>query len=395
LTTVIELKCPYCQNSLSSEEYQLALLKFKKNAEDEFNAKLIKERLDFEQELRSLKENNKLEIENIKNQTLRDLSVQYESQISTLKNENDKLQKLKEKEIDQIVGQRTSDMEEELYQKDNEIKELHNKFRNIKQEAMANAINSLQTEIDIQKDKVLQKEIQIKRAQEETEKLRRQLYDVQAEIKGEVGEINLLDKLKNAFQQDIINRTSRGVECGDVIHQIKLPSGNLLDTKIVYDNKNASTVTSNDLEKAKKYMQIHHTEHVIIVSKNLPKREIKNGLFGEIRGILLVHPSIIVEVAYQIRKAIIDLSRLSMSCNEKNTKQSKIYEYITSREFNHLIENICIINKLNQQIQNEEERQHNSIWKKRKKLDQQLKSLYFDISNGINSIIEDDFVTDK
>ncbi len=67
------------------------------------------------------------------------------------------------------------------------------------------------------------------------------------------------------------------------------------------------------------------------VSKNLPKREIKNGLFGEICGILLVHTSIIVEVAFQIRKTIIDLSRLSMSDNEKNSKQSQIYEYITSR----------------------------------------------------------------
>lgn len=393
MTTVIELKCPYCRNSLSSEEYQLALLKFQKDAEDEFNANLKKERLHFEQELRSLKESNKIETEKIKNQTLRDLSHHYESQISSLKNENDKLQRLNEKEINRIVDQRTSDIEEELYKKDNEIQELHNRFQNIKQEAMANAIDSLQTEIDIQKDKVLQKEIQIKRAQEETEKLRRQLSDVQSEIKGEVGEINLLDKLKNAFPQDIINRTSRGVECGDVIHQIKLPSGNLLDTKIVYDNKNASTVTLKDLEKTKKYMQIHQTEHVIIVSKNLPKREIKNGLFGEIHGILLAHPSIIVEVAFQIRKAIIDLSRLSMSCNEKNSKQSQIYEYITSKEFSHSIENICIIFKLSQQIQNEEEKQHNTLWKKRKKLDQQLQSLYFDISNGVSSIIEGNSMT--
>lgn len=393
MTTIIEQKCPYCKNSLSSEEYQLALLKFKKQAEEELNYKIKKERLDFEQVIKTLNTRHKEELEAIKNHTLEDLHHRYEGQISTLKNENEMLRRQKEKEISQLVELRTSEIEEELYKKDSEIQKLHVKIQDIKQDAMADAIATLQTEIDFQKDRVIQKEIQIKRAQEETEKLRRQLNDAQSELRGEVGELNLFDKLNGAFQQDILNRTTRGAECGDIIHQIKLPSGKVLDTKIVYDNKNANTVTSKDLEKAKKYMQIHQTEHVIIVAKNLPKKEIKNGLFGEIQGILLIHPSIIVEVAYQIRKAIIDLSRISMSYDEKNSKQSKIYEYITSREFNHLVENICIIYKINQQIQNEEEKQHNTIWKKRKKLDQQLQSLYFDISNGINSIIEDDYIS--
>jgi hypothetical protein len=392
MTTVIELKCPYCKNSLSSEEYQLALDKFRKDAEEDFNSKISKERSDFDKLNKIRDVNHKAEIESIKNQILKTVEIRYEQEISSLKNENELLRMHQDNEINQLVEQKTSEMEEELYKKDAEIQDLNKIVQNMKQEAMTEALSILQPEIDIQKERVLQKEIQIKRAQEETEKLRRQLNDVQSEIRGEVGELNLFDKLKNAFQQDILSRTLRGTECGDIIHQIKLPSGNLLDTKIVYDNKNASTVTSKDLEKALKYMQIHQTEHVIIVSKNLPKREIKNGLFGEIRGILLVHPSILIEVAFQIRKAIIDLSRISMSCEEKKTKQSKIYEYIISREFNHLVENICVIYKLNQQIQNEEERQHNTLWKKRKKLDQQLQSLYFDISNGINSIIEGDSI---
>ena len=66
-------------------------------------------------------------------------------------------------------------------------------------------------------------------------------------------------------------------------------------------------MTPGDITKAKKYQEIHGTRYVIIVSSNLPKRDVKSGLLGDWDGIYLVHPSIIVSFAKYLRNAIVEL----------------------------------------------------------------------------------------
>ena len=63
------------------------------------------------------------------------------------------------------------------------------------------------------------------------------MAQTQSELKGEVGELNLFDTLKNAFEQDFVERSQRGSAYGDVIQRIKMPSGVILENTIVYDNK--------------------------------------------------------------------------------------------------------------------------------------------------------------
>ena len=125
--------------------------------------------------------------------------------------------------------------------------------------------------------------------------------------------------LTEAFQEeeDYFERSKRGTAMGDIIHYIKTPNG-ILETKIVYDNKSASTVTNQDIEKGQRYKKIHNTNYVIIVSSNLPKREVKNGLYGQKDGIVLVHPDIVVEVVKQIRQGIIKISNYAKSKIEKS-----------------------------------------------------------------------------
>lgn len=83
--------------------------------------------------------------------------------------------------------------------------------------------------------------------------------------------------------------------------------------RIVFDNKESSSVTKTDIEKTKKYKMIHKTNYVIIVSQNLPKKECYSNIIGEKDGILLVHPSILVEYVLQIRRFLIDLAKEKIS----------------------------------------------------------------------------------
>ena len=77
--------------------------------------------------------------------------------------------------------------------------------------------------------------------------------------------------------------------------KISMPSGTLIDTPIVYDNKEDTSITKKDREKAKYYRDNHNTDYLIIVSNRLPK-DIKNGCIGQKDGIL-GRRDIVVEVA--------------------------------------------------------------------------------------------------
>jgi hypothetical protein len=252
-------------------------------------------------------------------------------------------------------------------------------------QAMDEAKSAVQSDIDMERNRSLEKDILLKRTENEVDKLKKQLSQTQSELMGEVGELNLYDTLRKAFQQDIIERSSRGTACGDIIRQIRSPSGAILEGTIVYDNKNAETITPKDIEKAKGYMNTHATDNVIIVSKKLPK----NRYFDEKEGVLLVHSDIIVAVARDIRKRIINESKLSAGIQGQETKQLKIYDYVRSREFCKRIETISEgLQGLNKQ-HDKEMKDHKTEWTKRRKFYDKLKDSIMDISSGIDAIIQE------
>jgi len=197
----------------------------------------------------------------------------------------------------------------------------------------------------------------------------------------------LLARLNEAFPNDHFRRQKRGTSSGDVMHQIR-ENGKSLDIPIVYDNKAAKTVTKNDIEKAKKYQKIHGTNYVIIVSANLPKTSVPNGLYGTRDGILLVHPSIVTEVTKQIRTAIIEISRLRLSSKDQESKQTQLYEYLTSSEFSRIMEDISAAYEALYKLQTKEEKDHQTLWKSRLHEIDRLVKLSNDYSSGIESITQ-------
>ena len=126
-----------------------------------------------------------------------------------------------------------------------------------------------------------------------------------------------------------------------------------------------------------------------MVSSSLPKRSVPNGLVGEKDGILLVHPSIIAEVARQIRSGIVEVSRYSLGGADRDSKQARLYDYIISTEFASTIEAIASVMEQAAALQSKEERDHQTLWKSRKALNERLTRLYSDVSSGIESITHD------
>lgn len=162
-----------------------------------------------------------------------------------------------------------------------------------------------------------------------------------------------------------------------------------MDTPIVYDNKAANTVTKADIIKARKYQKMHGTNYVLIVSSNLPKTSVPNELLGEKEGIILVHPSIVVEVSKRIRDGIIEISKLSLGKEDRQEKQDKLYQYIMSQEFSLVLKSLSDLNEKLYNLQSKEEKDHQTLWKNRKSLQEELLKTYNELSSGIESIIQD------
>jgi hypothetical protein len=121
----------------------------------------------------------------------------------------------------------------------------------------------------------------------------------------------------------------------------------------------------------------------------LPKKEAKNGLFGEKEGILLCHPCIVIDVAKQIRRAMIEISKQSESRKDREVKESKLYDYIRSQEFTRTLEKLHEIYQRMADLQDSEEKAHGRLWKERKKLQFEVNDTYVGISNGVDCIIQE------
>ena len=276
----------------------------------------------------------------------------------------------------------------EVAERDRQIRDLKKLQAGSKKAAAEEARANFDSERRKLHEDLLAKDVQLQRFKGEVGQLEEQLRQSQSELKGEAGELDLYAALAAAFPDDHIKRQKRGTSSGDLIQRIRSKSG-FLDTLIVYDNKSAATVTKADIAKAQKYKSVHNTEYVIVVSGSLPKRSVPNGLVGEKDGILLVHPSIIAEVARQIRSGIIEVSRYSLGGADRDSKQARLYDYVISTEFASTIEAIAAVLEQAAALQSKEERDHQTLWKSRKALHERLARLYSDVSSGIESITHD------
>jgi Uncharacterized protein conserved in bacteria (DUF2130) len=202
-----------------------------------------------------------------------------------------------------------------------------------------------------------------KKLMDQVEKQQKTLDNIPQELRGTAGEFILVDELKKEFVRDEIKPKRVGVAMADAIQVIITEMGERITTPIVYDRKMGDTVTKSDLEKAKNYKTIHNTDYSIIVTA----KGIRNSLFTEEReGILLVHPMVLIDIAKRIRSFIIEASKQEKSNTAIDSKQAKIYKFVTSSKYNRDVGMIIGIKSNLDEIQRKEEDHHRTMWHKRK-----------------------------
>jgi hypothetical protein len=128
---------------------------------------------------------------------------------------------------------------------------------------------------------------------------------------------------------------------------------------------------------------------IIVTPKGITEKDSNNSLIGTRESILLVHPSIVVEIAKLLRSFIIEMAKHTRSNNGRNSKQVKLYDRLMSPEYARIInlrrEKKSELNKL----QRKEEEYHKKTWNSRIKLIEEWFKVDECNQHMIDEIIED------
>ncbi|MDP9288125.1 MAG: DUF2130 domain-containing protein [Thermoproteota archaeon] len=391
----MEVKCPICGSSLADDQFNLATQKLNERLAKLKTEHMKEEAKKSEDEKLELVKKHNAEVQLLESTRLtqlksieQQLKQSYEVQLQSIQKNYDESISRHSEQLRVLESRLTSSFEEQLRNKDSTIHTLQHQKEEFKKRVAEDIKATTQQQLEKLQNEILQRDIQLLRFQGEVESLKKQVSQTQAELKGEAGELDLYTKLTEAFPEDQFRRQTRGKSTGDIVHRIRTKTG-IIDIPIVYDNKQAESVTPSDITKAKKYQEIHGTRYVIIVSSMLPKRDVKSGLLGDRDGIYLVHPSIVVPFAKYLRNAIVELSLISKSDKERDSKEALLYQYIRSQEFISRLEEVARIQTRIWQLQDKEEKDHQKLWKDRKDWYTQSERQYAELSMKIQSILSE------
>lgn len=374
---IVEFKCPYCGHILGEEEAK--------------NAQLMKQK-DIDEKV---KQKSQQQIEQLQIEHARDVQQVIEK---------NRLEKEKEvsKKVDKILAEEKMRMELkyslEIAEKNRQIEASRLDVAERIEEKIRQAISDKEAKYN-QKEKEF--ETQLKRIEAhnkellaEVEKQKRTLDSIPPELKGTAGEFVLIDELKEEFRTDDITGKRVGAAMADIVQNVVTEKGERLPIPIVYDKKMGKLVTASDIIKAKNYKIIHNTDHCLIVTEDIKRTNMKHSRskFTEEReGVLLVHPLAVVDVAKRIRSFLIENSKKMKNNNGRESKQSKLYDYLTSPEYGRDVQTKLDAKSKLDDLQRKEEDYHRTTWTKRKEFIEK----WFEADRKNNRIITDITQEDK
>jgi hypothetical protein len=375
-TEIIEFRCPTCGHVLGEEQYSIACHEVNRIVTERVEESIAVKDVQHIKEIQEREDRHQKEIQ--------ELDIRMKAEIQS--------------KVNKSMSEERAKYTQALEEKDRQIEAAKSELDTVTLEKVNQAVTANEAK-HAQKDsefelKFLRANQRIKELIDHGEKLQKTLDDVPAEFKGTAFENSEANQLRNAFRRDNVQEKEYGKEMADIVQTIVTDSGEIMSIPIIYDTKIPDSVTPKDIEKAKKYKEVHNTDIVIIVTKKgiRPKDCIgePSTLIGIREGIFLVHPSILVGVVRLMRNFLIENAKQTRINYGVESKYKKIYDYITSPErFRKIEEKIRLKLKLDE-LQRLEREYHQSKWKERERLIQDWFEADMDDQKKIEEITKGD-----
>ncbi len=213
--------------------------------------------------------------------------------------------------------------------------------------------------------------------------LQRQLQEKTANELGDGAEIDLFEELRNLFPADDIKRVPKGQPGADIHHEIYYkgqPCG-----KIVYDSKNRGVWKAEYASKLRSDQTEAGAEHAILSTNVFPRGEKELCLRD---GIIVVSPARVGYLVQLLRARLLDMHIRNLSIKERTGKMAQLYQLIASPAFKQKLKEVDRLGDQLLELDVEESRAHQNVWKRRGLLMKQLKNMTSEIDTEISAIIE-------
>lgn len=247
----------------------------------------------------------------------------------------------------------------------------------------------------LQKDRdaaLLKKDAEFAR---ERDALQKKIADMSRRVRGaggevaEGGELDLYDALRAAFPEDQVSRT-KGKSGGNLIHDVRYKGKSA--GKILIDCKPRAAWQHAFVTKLRQDQSQAGADQAILATPIFPSG--KRELFVD-SGVIVVAPARVPAMVDVLRKALIAMHVGRLSDAERTDKLSRLFKFMTSPAFKRKLAEASDLAGEALQIDVDEKRAHDNVWKKRGTVLSRIKHVLREIDTDVSAIVEAPAGTDS
>ena len=394
--TDVKIECPHCHKSFKLNETLAAPLveETRRKLEREFEEKeetLESKRKAFADEQKAA-ENSRKEIERDKAALAKErekldeqVAEQVGEQLAGIEREAAK--KAKQKYDEKLAERDTEreELEEAMKAKDKKLaeaqesqkdairkqRELDEKIREADLIAEKKAAELVAPQLEkAKKDaddaarlKILDKDKTINDLQAKLQDALRKAEQGSEQKQGEVQELDLERRLREAFTRDTIEPVPKGQFGGDAIHRVLGSLGDVCGT-ILWESKRTKNWAGGWPDKLKQDRRAAKADLAVIVTQAMPP-----GVesFGEVEGVWVTTPALAIPLATALRLALTEAALARRATEGQQDKMAILYQYLTGPHFRQRVEAIKDAFTTMQEDLDAERRVITKQWEKRAK----------------------------
>lgn len=376
-----KLKCPVCGKALSEGEYDRALGLWKDKQEHiqhlQAEQKKLKEqeklnKKHFDSKLRALKEKEIFYKQRAKKQEIdfkKQLTMASRRASQKIKEAVAKVERSAQQKIQKGIDLGVLEQKKQLRKQESKLKKTENK--------MAQLENSLK----VSAKKYEQALLEIKKLKEQIEK------GITPQIEGLLEEGKLLSKLKQLFPKDKFEHPGKG---GDIVQTV-LEQGKEIG-RIVYECKRVKHFDKKHIEQARVAREQRQADFAILVTNVFPS---KKQFYFVAKTVFVISPVSVEPITYTLRESLAKIALLKMSNEAKEKAVQKVYDYLSSNDYNNRINSVAEqLIELGRDLKSEMT-SHRRIWVRRYQVYRELFNDIGVIDNKLKGLVHRRFDRDQ
>lgn len=402
-TQSLKVKCPKCNSEFVLESAHLSA-QFEASIRKDISAEIQRREKELSEQRTEFAELSK-EFDKEKQEFSKLIDEKVSSQ---MKSREEFLKDSIRKQVQEEKEAQLAELESELQRKSSQLIELNQtkaKLQQLSREMeekeaaihlkmeteLTNRLSEMKSSIKLQIE--LETALKIKEKQNVIDSLKQKLQDATQRIEqgsmqmqGEMMELTVEEILRETNPGDIIEEVKKGVYGFDA-KQVIMFNGNEIGT-IGYEVKNTKSWSDSFIDKIKADNLNAKCDLLAIVTKT-PPREMDGQRFKLINSVWVTSIHHLADLSTLLRFGLLKVYQQKITQQNGDSKAHMLYAFLTSQEcqslFNSMMDGLKKIEELNE----EEERKLQALFKKRKKQLEQLMNHFISYYGTMKGISED------